>query len=339
MPYYMKTAKKWAVVAAALLALTGCKTKSRGPLLPNVSGKAGEIVVVIDKDNWEGDIGTALRGILADDCPYLAQREPLFTLANVPPGSFNNMFKIHRNLLILNVNPQNQTTGMMYKRDQWARPQSVAQVNAYDVEGALAIIDEAKEQLPEFFEAAERDRIIANSILYEELTLRDPVQKLTDGILHFPSGYKLKKATNDFVWIADEKQYTMQTVLIYRYPVPENPFEVDNIIAKRNEVMKANVPGMFDGTYMTTAAAPAAPAPTARSLKYHGIDFMETRGFWEVEGDFMGGPFVSHSFYSQDGKDIIVLEAFVHAPKYDKRQYLRQVESILYSFEWKNNVK
>jgi hypothetical protein len=66
---------------------------------------------------------------------------------------------------------------------------------------------------------------------------------------------------------------------------------------------------------------------------------METRGFWEVEGDFMGGPFVSHSFYSPDGQDIIVLEAFVYAPKYDKRQYLRQVESILYSFEWENNSK
>ena len=328
---------KIAALAAMVLALAGCKGRNRGPLLPNVSGKAGEIVVVIDKDNWEGEIGNTLRGILADDCPYLAQREPLFNLANVPPGSFNNMFKMHRNVLILNINPQNQTTGMMYKRDQWARPQSVAQVNAYDQEGALAIIAEAKDQLPEFFEAAERDRIIANSILYEELTLRGPVEKLTGGILHFPSGYKLRKQTDDFVWIADEKQYTNQTVLLYRYPVPEkDPFKLENIIAKRNEVMQANVPGMFDGSYMTTSTA---IEPMTRSLKYHGIDFMETRGFWEVEGDYMGGPFVSHSFYSPDGKDIIVMEAFVHAPRYDKRSLLRQVESILYSFEWKNNAK
>jgi hypothetical protein len=333
----MKRFVKITALVAVVLALAGCKGGNRGQLLPNVSGKAGEIVVVIDKDNWEGEIGSSLREILASDCPWLAQREPLFNLANVPPGSFNNMFKMHRNILILNVNPQNQTTGMMYKRDQWARPQSVAQVNAYDMEGALAILAEAKDQLPEFFEAAERDRIIANSILYEELTLREPVEKLTGGILHFPSGYKLRKVTDDFVWIADDKQYTNQVVLVYRYPVPEeNPFDVEDIIAKRNEVMKANVPGMFDGSYMTTSVA---IEPTTRSLKYHGIDFVETRGFWEVEGDFMGGPFVSHSFYSQDGKDIIVLEAFVYAPRYDKRSYLRQVESILYSFEWKNNEK
>ena len=204
-------------------------------------------------------------------------------------------------------------------------------------DGALAVSDEAKAQLPEVFEAAERDRIIANSILYEELTLRDPVEKLTGGIMHFPSGYKLRKVTDDFVWIADDKQYTNQIVLVYRYPVPENdPFDKENMIAKRNEVMKANVPGMFDGSYMTTSTG--FPVET-RSLKYHGIDFVETRGYWEVEGDFMGGPFVSHTFYSQDGKDLIVLEAFVYAARYDKRSYLRQVESILYSFEWKNIEK
>ena len=333
----MKTLLKITALVAMAAALAGCKSRSHGPLLPNVSGKAGEIVFVIDKDNWEGDIGNAIRDILGTDCPYLAQREPLFNLVNVPPGNFNNMFKMHRNVLILNVNPQNQTTGMMYKRDQWARPQSVAQINAHDQAGALSIIEDAKDQLPEFFEAAERDRIIANSILYEERTLRGPVEKLTGGILHFPSGYKLRKETDDFVWIADEKQYTNQTVLLYRYPVPEkDPFKLENIIAKRNEVMKANVPGMFDGSYLTTSTA---VEPTTRSLKYHGIDFMETRGFWEVEGDYMGGPFVSHSFYSPDGKDIIVMEAFVHAPRYDKRPLLRQVESILYSFEWKNNAK
>ena len=60
------------------------------------------------------------------------------------------------------------------------------------------------------------------------------------------------------------------------------------------------------------------------------------RGLWEVHNDFMGGPFVSHAFYSRDGKDIIVMEAVVYAAKYEKRHYMRQVESLLYSFEWQD---
>ena len=323
-------------LALVAVILAGCRQKGGGKLLPNVSGKAGEILVVIDRENWEGENGVALRGILGSDCPYLAQREPLFSLSNVPPGSFNNMFKMHRNILILNIAEDCRKEGVVYYRNQWAQPQVVAQINAPDAASALAVIKSDGEKLSEFFEQAERDRIIANAVMYEETSLREPVEKLTEGKMHFPSGYKLKKKTGSFLWIADEKQYTIQGVLIYRYPASgSDVFTLSSLISKRNEILKAQVPGMFEGTYMTTSTA---VAPTTRSLRYHGIDFMETRGFWEVEGDFMGGPFVSHSFYSPDGKDVIVLEAFVYAPKYDKRQYLRQVESLLFSFEWKETA-
>ena len=39
--------------------------------------------------------------------------------------------------------------------------------------------------------------------------------------------------------------------------------------------------------------------------------------------------------FTPDGKNIIMLQAFVYAPKYDKKNYLKQIESVLYSFEWK----
>jgi len=48
----------------------------------------------------------------------------------------------------------------------------------------------------------------------------------------------------------------------------------------------------------------------------------------------MGGPFISHFHFDEQNYRVLVLHAFVYAPRYDKRNYLRQVESILYSFEW-----
>ena len=108
-------------------------------------------------------------------------------------------------------------------------------------------------------------------------------------------------------------------------------FSVRNIIANRNRILKENVPGMFDGTYMTTSEF--IPL-TVSFVKYKDMNFAQTRGYWEVYNDYMGGPFVSHSMYTPDGKEILVEEAFVYAPRYDKRQYLRQVEALLYSFEW-----
>ncbi len=331
----MKKFAPFALLLCLLAFLPACgnKNASRNKLLPNVSGKAGEIIVVIDKDSWEGGPGAALRGFLSGDCPYLAQREPLFSVTNVPPGNFNNMFKMHRNIILLDLNPQHQEEKVTWLKDEWAHPQSAVRISAFDRDGAVRLIQQEGRNIAEFFEQAERDRIIANARRYENAALRPAVEKLTGGILHFPSGYKLKAERENFVWIADEKQYTNQAVLIYTYPVPEgdNLFEMESIILKRNEVVRENVPGPSDNTYMTTSLA---IMPTVQSLTYKGRAFMETRGFWEVYNDYMGGPFVSHSFYSPDGGKIIVLEAFVYAPKYDKRQYLRQVESILYSFEW-----
>ena len=346
--------KHFTLVFAAALALAACGSHNKA-LLPNVSGKAGEVVVVLDKDNWEGAAGYTVREFLACECPFLPQVEPLYTLVNVPPGSFGDLFKIHRNIVYCEINPQATSEGVVYKRDVWASPQCVIVASAPDAASLVGLFADNAAQIVSAverrqtppkpvltaeaakvvsaIEQAERDRVIRNSMLYEERSLFPAVAEVFGGSPHFPSGYKLKKKTSDFIWIADEKQYTIQGVLIYSTPVLKaDNFSVGNIIARRNEVLKANVPGMFDNTWMTTSEF---WTPTVEHIRYNGRNFTQTRGLWEVQNDYMGGPFVSHTFYSRDGSRIITAEAFVYAPKYDKRQYLRQVESILYSWEWK----
>ena len=324
---------------AAVLCAVSCSngSSSKKALLPTVSGKGGEVIVVIEKSDWEGPLGNEVRETLACDCPWLYIREPLYSLVNVAPGGFADLFKIHRNIVLFQIDPQVSKTGVFLKNDVWAAPQCVIQVSAADAEEALSLFKENTALVTGALEQAERDRVIHNTILYEERSIAPQVASVMGGSPHFPSGYKLKEKRDNFIWVADIKQYTNQAILIYKYPaLPDDNFSLENIIAKRNEIMKDNVPGMFENTYMTTAEY---ITPTVEFLRYKGRDFAQTRGYWEVYNDYMGGPFVSHSFYSQDGSEIIVAEAFVYAPKYDKRKYLRQVESILYSWEWKNDVK
>lgn len=314
----------------AALASTSCN--SAKTILPNVSGKAGEIIVVIGKDNWEGNLGNEIGSLLARDCEYLPQREPLYSLVNLSPNAFTDIFKLHRNILIFNIDSTVTKQGVVYRTDVWAKPQCVIQVNASCADSASVVLTRNGENITGAIEQAERNRVIANTLLYEEPELAKTVEKMIGGKVHFPVGYNLKKVTDDFIWIADEKQQTIQGVFIYKYPATqEDPFTEENIIASRNEFLKKYVPAVPENSYMTTSVF---VKPGIRFLKYHNLDFVETRGLWEVYNDFMGGPFVSHSFYSKDGKDIIVLEAWVYAPKFDKRQYLRQTESLLYSFEW-----
>lgn len=322
----------------ALLALISCKSGKSGKLLPSVSGKAGEVVVVMEKPAWEGECGAAVRDILASDTPYLAQREPLYNLVNVTPSNFVNLFQVHRNIVVFVIDPQAPEEGIKYQSDIWARPQCVIQVNAPTDARATEMVKENARVISETIEQAERDRIVANTLRYEEASIFPAVSEVIGGSPHFPSGYKLKKRTADFAWVADEKQYTMQGVLLYKTPAlgDERDFSLERLVEVRNEVLRLNVPGMLDNSYMTTSTF---LPPSVEFLKYKDRNFAQLRGFWEVSGDFMGGPFVSHSFYSADGQWVITEDAFVYAPKYDKRQYLRQVESLLYSFEWPEKGK
>ena len=334
-----KLLKYIAVALAAVIALSSCsEEKKRKVLLPNITGKAGEVIVVIDKGNWEGLVGTVLRDSLAQETPFLPQREPLFSLVNVPQNAFTNMFQVHRNIIVMNINSSVTEPGMVIRKDVWAAPQTVIYINAADSETAARLIEENSAMMITTIEQAERDRIIGNIKKYEELKLAPVVTQMVGGSPHFPSGYKLKKRTSDFIWIEYAIEGVTQGILVYKYPVVEGEqmLSLDSIIENSNEMLKNNVPGMFENTYMMTSTA---ARPSIEYKRYKGLEFAEVRGFWEVYNDYMGGPFVSHAFYSQDGQDVIVLQAFVYAPKYDKRQYLRQVESVIYSFEWAPSAK
>lgn len=327
--------KLTAILLAALALFNSCGNR-KAVLLPNVSGKAGEVIVVMTKADWEGALGNAARDILAADCPWLPLREPLYSLVNIIPNDFANLFKVHRNIVYFDVNPQVSESTVKYVKDKWATPQCLVYIAATTPDEALTLLKDNSAKITSYIEQAERNRVISNTMHYEERQLAQQVSEIFGGSPHFPIGYSLKKKTSNFVWIADEKQYTNQAVLVYRYPADDDPLTLDKIVAHRNAILKANVPGMFENTYMTTGKI---PEPFIEYVKYNGRDFAQVRGWWEVENDYMAGPFVSQSFYSKDGKDIIVTEAFLYAPKYDKRQYLRQVESLLYSWEWAEEKK
>ncbi len=323
-----------AVAFLAMCAISCNQQKSRKALLPNISGKPGEVIVVINKGDWEGSMGNVLRDSLACDFPFLPQREPMFDLVNVAPSGFTSMFQLHRNILIVNISTDVTESGMLYKNDVWAAPQCVIRLNAPTEETAVELYKENSMKIKAVIEQAERARVIANTKRYEELALAPVVTAMAGGSPHFPSGYKLKKSTDDFIWITYSTQFTEQSILVYKYPVVEgqNMMSPENLVKAQGEMMMKNVPGMFENTYMIISPV---IAPSVQYKKYGEHEFAELRGLWEVHNDYMGGPFVTHAFYSPDGKNIIMLQAFVYAPKYDKKNYLKQIESVLYSFEWK----
>ena len=68
-----------------------------------------------------------------------------------------------------------------------------------------------------------------------------------------------------------------------------------------------------------------------KNVTVRGEYALEARGLWYMENDMMGGPFVSHARVDRPNGRVVVVEAFVYAPKDKKRDMMRQLEAALYT--------
>ncbi|MCR5708955.1 MAG: DUF4837 family protein [Bacteroidales bacterium] len=314
---------------ALLLVAGGCDKKPKEQVLASISGKAGEVEIVSPKSVWESEAGNAIRTVLQAEYPYTPQKESKYRIYNVPPEGFVNIFRSHRNIVYLHIKDTCKTK-LVISKDMWASPQTLITVYAPDEVSAARLILAQDELICETFEDAERERVIMNARKFENAGLAESVRSRFGGSPWFPSSYTLKKRTDDFYWISSETTYITQGIFIYSFPYTgKEQFTSEALVAKRNEVMKENVPGSLEGSYMITNPV---ITPGYKQRSYKGRDFTEIRSLWETQNDYMGGPFISDAFLSSDGKDVIVIEGFVYAPKYDKRDYLRQLEAIIYSW-------
>ena len=91
-------------------------------------------------------------------------------------------------------------------------------------------------------------------------------------------------------------------------------------------------PAQAEGSYTGTERRVEI---TSRVVDFEGVKYaVETRGQWRSFGDFMGGPFVSYTLLSPDGTQLVELIGFVYCPRFDKRDYLMQVDGICRSIKW-----
>lgn len=318
------------LIAACILLLSSCNTSTQ-PSLPNVSGSAGEVVVVMGKANWDGAIGEALKDIYLREYSILPQPEPSFDLIHIPPDAFNNIFRQNRNIIMLNIESSIPSPEIKIQNNVWAKPQTVIRLNSPTKEGMVKQLNEKSDMLYNLLENAERKRILQ---AFKKNLNPDARQQVMDNhhiAIPVPYNFTLDVDTTNFVWLSNETPEISQGILIYHYPYTDTAtFTRNYLINKRNQFLQKYVPGPVEDSYMTT------------ELDYH-ISFEEfslrnekyivvMRGLWKVQNAFMGGPFISITTLDENRNRVITMEGYVYAPRKDKRNLLRQLEAILLNF-------
>lgn len=322
--------KKLSVLLFAFALITfSCKDKDSTKLLPNVTGKSGEVVLVIEPEHWNSGVGEEFRNYFTQEHPALPQSEPMFDLVHIPYSAFSNIFKTHRTLVFAKVDKKISEAKIVVQEDLWAKPQLLLNIIAPDKATLEQIIKEKGDLLVARVLKAEMDRYADNYEKYEQFGLADQIEKRFGIRLTIPKGYTMDLDTTNFVWIENRGRGDLvQGIFIYTFDKPEGELTTDLLFENRNNFTKKFVPGPNQGSYM---AVESEAVPYRREMKVNDIPVIELRNLWKVENDFMGGPFVSFTVV-RDNK-VVCIDGFVYAPQFDKRDYLRQIEAILNSLE------
>ena len=275
------------------------------------SGRAYELLVVVDHGVWDRAAGRALHDALDADMPGLPQSEPSFRIMYTSPKDYDSTLKLIRNIIIVDIQAPNE-------------------------EEFEKFVEENKKTIVDFFTRAEMNRQITFLEGKHSNFISQKVDSLFGCDIWVDAELANSKTGDDFFWASTNTGTADRNFVMYSYPYTDkNTFTKEYFVHKRDSVMKANIPGFKEGVYMSTDSL----LTDVRPINVQNSYTMEARGLWRMKGDFMGGPYVSHTRLDEKNQRIITAEIFVYSPDKMKRNLVRQMEASLYTLKLPNEVQ
>ena len=258
----------------------------------------------------------------------LPQQEAVFDVSTIVSDGLTQATRYARNIVMVTTGIDSlKHATVSYQQNTYARPQLILHLR-------VASTSLLRPTLLYYVRAIER-QLVLQELNNGIALLRDKHNKAAEAMVREMFGARLWvpedlnkwKRGQDFLWLSNDAARGMQNICIYRYA--GNVLTREQAIAKRDSMMKLNLPGESEGSYMKTAPYPAVAVDNHSEKTPDGIRPTELRGLWEMQGEAMGGPFVSLS--TRYGDSTLVVEAFVYAPETEKRRMVRRLEASLHT--------
>lgn len=323
--------------------LGGCADQDASHLLPRYTGAPGEVILVMNDALYEGRAGDVLHEYFTGNAPMLPQSEPEFNLVQLDPSQVNNITRYHRNLLFVHLSTQVDTPLVKAQRNKWSSQQVVVDVRANSISQLDSLMQENGVSIAQKFNEYERMRLQSFYASKLDARIKDTLLARYDLGLTIPNDCELVVKEPHFAWIKRQRERSvggtmhdvLEGIIVYMYPyTSDSAFSKAAILAVRDSVLKQHIPGPVEGSYMTTEYL---LPPESKPVHFNDAYAVETRGLWRTQGAIMGGPFISLTTLDEERQRVVTVEGFVFAPKFDKREYLREVEAIVYSLEFKGS--
>ncbi len=317
---------------------SGCKTTPDSNK-PTPSGAAGVMIIVMNDKVKKTESGKKLWDMMVQPMIGLPQEEPMFDVSVIPHRSLSDFMKTYRNIITVEVGENVHKEGIKFYRGTWAKQQALVRIEAKSIESFDKMVTENELKLVGFFTKAERERLIKYFSSSFNQKLNDKLKADWKFSMAVPRDFDLRKEDKDFIWMSHETAISSLGLLIYQFDyVGEGSFSKEYLLNKRDETLMNQVPGEYEGTYMTTEHGFPINYQVINTPNDSNVVVM--RGLWKVQGDMMGGPFISMAHLDKENNKVIVTEGYSYNPeKPKKRNMVRQLDAILQTYNRNFKVK
>ncbi len=328
---------------------------------PPSRGLPYELVLVIPRGLYAGELRDTLDAVLQGSTPVLPQHEAMFRLDVAYTDVNLTPWRTFRNRLLVDTDPKQQRPLLAVALDALARPQIEVKASARTPHELAEYLGAQRQRLTDLFVDHELECEAANLRRKHDSRTRDSLLALCGHEVCVPPAFRASKVGRDFLWTGTNLNDKDQNFIYYSYSWDGRPLSPEQFVQKHDSVLCANIPGARAGQWMQTArvrpsaasdasdvALPEsvsgtsssgssaessrAPLILARTRVIHNKVVQEVHGLWELKNGALGGPFVALERVDTVASRVLVCEGFVYSPHSPKRDLLRQMEAALRTF-------
>lgn len=351
--------KGYAIISLFIIVLfsVGCRRDggSQFAMKPNAFGEIASLVVVADKEIWDGPIGDTIRYYYSSAYLILPQPEPILDLKYFSPTDFKNVpikRELKSYLILANLNDESSPTAALMKKelgpknldlfltspeknnvvvgyDRWAKGQLIMFQMADNQEN---LVKNLKENLPTLIKKVRKqDAVQLGANVYQSgrnAKLEAEVEAKMHVRLKIPNDYL--QATNDgkTFWLRKETEKASFNLLISKFPYTNTKqFSKESLKILRDSIGRKYISSRTPNSYMVVNDVDLPLY--GQAVNINGKYAFEGRGIWEIENDYMAGAFICYLIHNPKTNEIIMIDGFLYAPGEVKRNKMLHLEHII----------
>jgi hypothetical protein len=296
------------------------------------TGQGSEILVVCTDSIWNSAAGDTLRATLTQNMEGLTDAEAEFLLTHISETEFDNVRQTHRNILMLDINSAYKKNKVETLRDVWSHPQRVIKIKATSDTSLFNLFVRHSERVRELFNQSERARFKAKNnanrnkkiekILVDEFGIK----------MATPEGFSPAKKSATYIYLKSGNDTNSIGLILYLYPFNDTTqLSETAVLAEHYSHVKQCWPEI---TKRESLLPTDGKLLVSRKILFKELYSIETRGTMITESDSLGIPFFNYTIVDAPRKRIVVFSAIINNPGKPKRDYVRQLESMIWGAEF-----